>query len=195
MKLSRSTYDAVRQAGVRLTRRFALSPGRYQIRVAARESNSPALGAVSLDLDVPDFSKGPLQMSGVTLTSGFASRTPTANPDPEYRDVLPASPSARREFPAGDTLSLFTEVYDNQRAPHRVAIRTTLTGDDGRVVFTSADERRSEELAGSRGGGFGHTATVPLAGMPPGRYVLRVEAQTLLAGGPVASRELELRIR
>jgi hypothetical protein len=195
MKLSRGSRDAVMQSGLRLTRRLSLRPGRYQIRVAARESNTASLGAVSLDLEVPNFADAPLLMSGLAVTSGFAARTVTANPDPAFKDILPAPPTTRREFPAGDTVSLFAEIYDNQRTPHRVAIRTTVTADDGRVVFTAADERRSEELGGTRGGGFGHTATVPLAGLAAGRYVLRVEAQTLLSGGATAARELEFRIR
>jgi hypothetical protein len=86
-------------------------------------------------------------------------------------------------------------VYDNEtRAPHRVAIVTRVVADDGRVLFTAEDERASEELQG-RKGGYGYTTTIPLAKLTPGRYVLRVEAQTLLVNGTKASRELEFRIR
>jgi hypothetical protein len=66
--------------------------------------------------------------------------------------------------------------------------------DNGNVVFSTADERRSEELKGA-GGGYGYVAAVPLAGMAPGRYVLRVEAQSFLSGGSTIQRELEFRVR
>jgi hypothetical protein len=44
-------------------------------------------------------------------------------------------------------------------------------------------------------GTFGHVATVPLKGIAPGRYVLKVEAQSLLSNGPTVSREVELTVR
>ena len=144
---------------------------------------------------MPDFSKGPLLMSGLTLTSESAARVPTANPDPGFKDVLPASPTAIRDFAASDTLSLFAEVYDNQtRAAHRVAIKTTVAGDDGRVLFTAEDERTSQELQGKKGG-YGYVTKIPLAKLAAGRYVLRVEARTLLTNGGTAARELEFRVR
>ncbi|HXW07035.1 MAG TPA: VWA domain-containing protein [Vicinamibacterales bacterium] len=194
LRLRPQTQALVAQHGVRLTRRLDVPPGRYQLRVGARDAGSGLLGSVTLDLDVPDFSKGDLAMSGILLTSASASRMPTANPDPDFKDILPAPPAAAREFPHGDTLSLFTEVYDNRvSTPHRVTIRATMLADDGRVIFTTADERRSEELKG--GGGYGYVTTIPLTGVAPGRYVLRVEAQSFLSGGSAISRELEFRVR
>jgi len=195
LRLRAANHDLVMQNGVRFSRRLQLPPGRYQIHVAARETNGGALGTVRQDLDVPDFGKGSLQMSGIALFSDFASRTPTANPDPAFKDVLPGPATALREFPRSDTLALFAEVYDNQAgAAHRVSIKTSVLADDGRVVFTAGDERNSAELQGKKGG-FGYTASIPLSRFPPGRYVLRVEAQAQVSNGGSAMRELELRVR
>ena len=92
-------------------------------------------------------------MSGILLTSAYASRIPTANPDPEFKQVLPAPPVALREFPRNDTLGLFVEVYDTQvKAAHRVAIKTTILDDSGKALVSNSDERRSEELQGGKGG-------------------------------------------
>jgi VWFA-related protein len=195
LRLRPQTRAQIAQHGVRLTRRLDVPPGRYQLRVGARDTGSGLVGAVTLDLDVPDFSKGDLAMSGVLVTSASASRMPTANPDPDFKEILPAPPVAQREFPRGDTVSVFAEVYDNKiGTPHRVTIKTTVLADNGNVVFSTADERRSEELKGA-GGGYGYVAAVPLAGMAPGRYVLRVEAQSFLSGGSTIQRELEFRVR
>jgi VWFA-related protein len=195
LRLRPANHDAVVRHGLRVIRRLQLPPGRYQIHLAARAMNGKALGTIRQDLDVPDFSKEPLLMSGLTLTSESAARMPTANPDPGFKDVLPTSPTAIREFPRSDTLALFAEVYDNQtRVTHRVAIATTVAGDDGRVLFTTDDERSSQELQGKKGG-YGYTAKVPLAQLAPGRYVLRVEAKTLLTNGGTAARELEFQVR
>ena len=69
-----------------------------------------------------------------------------------------------------------------------------MVGDDGRVLFTTDDERSSKELEGKKGG-YGYTAKIPLEQLAPGRYVLRVDAQTLLTNGGTATRELEFRVR
>lgn len=195
MTLSAATYEAVKANGFRMLRRLTLPPGRYQIRVGARESNAGAVGTVTHTLDVPDFSKGTLNLSGITITSTLAGRMPTANPDEQLKDVLPAPATAMREFPRSDTLSLFAEVYDNQPStPHRVAITNTVRADDGRVMFTAADERASSDLQGKKGG-YGYQQRIPLTQFPAGRYVLRIEARTLLANGGTASREVEFRVR
>jgi hypothetical protein len=195
LRLSQRSYEAVMRDGFRMMRRLEVPPGRYQLRIGIREANAAAVVSLAFDLDVPDFSKGPLQMSGIALASAFANRLFTANPDPAFKEILPAPPTALREFPRGDTLALFADVYDNLRTTaHRVAIKTTVHADDGTVVFKAEDERRSEELGGSTGA-YAHTRAIPLKDYPPGRYVLRVEAQTLLSNGGTATRELEFRVR
>jgi VWFA-related protein len=195
LKLRPETHASVLKNGVRLTRRLELPPGSYQLRIGARESGGGLVGSVMYDLDVPDFGKADLSMGGILLTAASASRIPTANPDPDFKDILPSSPTAVRAFPPNDQLTLAVDVYDNKAAtPHRVEIRTSVTADDGTVVFSSKDERRSEELKGVNGT-FGHVTTIPLKGMAAGRYVLRVEAQSLLSGGPTTARELEFTVR
>ncbi len=195
LRLRAASHDSVVAHGLRVTRRLDLVPGRYQIHVAVREANGGAIGTIRQDLDVPDFSKGALQISGIALTSASVSRTVTANPDPGFKDVLPAPATATREFPRGDTLALFAEVYDNHAtARHNVAIKTSVLAGDGQVVFTAGDSRSTDDLQGKTGG-FGYTASIPLAGMPPGRYLLRVEAQAQVSNSASVSRELEFRVR
>ena len=196
LRLRPQTHALVVKNGVRILRRLEVPPGRYQLRIGVRDAGSGAVGSVLHDLDVPDFSKAPLSMSGLLLTSASSSHIPTANQDAELKAVMPAAPSAHREFPVDDVLSLFTEVYDNQtKVAHRVSIKSSVLSDTGTVVFNNETERKSEELKGAKGGGYGHTVTIPLKGLAPGRYVLRVEARTLLADGGTAMREVEFRIR
>ena len=195
LKLRPETHEAVVKNGVRMTRRLSLAPGRYQLRIGARESNGGLVGSVMYDLDVPDFSKGDLNMGGVLLTSASAARVPTASPDPDFKEILPGSPTALREFPSGDELSLAVDIYDNRAfTAHRVEVRTTLTADNGTAVFSSRDERKSEELKGATGT-FGHIAKVPLKDVAPGRYVLRVEAQSTLSNAAPAFREIEITVK
>ena len=182
----------------RVIRRIQVPPGKYQLRIGARESGGGRVGTVLYDLDAPDFSKGPVSMSGIAVSSESGSHIPTASPDPsvnEFKDVLPAPPSASRDFPRGDTLSVFAEVYDNVgKTPHRVEITSEVLSDEGKVVHKTSDQRKSEELQGATGG-YGYTTKIPLADLAPGRYVLRVTATSLLGKPEPVAREIEFRVR
>jgi VWFA-related protein len=193
LDLRPQTHAAVVQNGFRVSTRLQVPPGRYQIRIGGREANGGSVGTVLYDLEVPDYWKAPFAMSGLVMTAASAARMPTANPDTELKDVLPGPPIAIREFPTGDRLVLYTEVYDGEAAkPHGVDITTTLTSNEGRVVFTTSEERKSTELSGPRGG-YGYKTEVPLTNVPPGLYVLEVSARSRL--GPVAARQVMLQVR
>ncbi len=195
MGLKPDTRARVAETGIRMQSRLKLPPGRYQLRMAARETGGGRVGSVTYDLDVPDFTKGPLAMSGIVIASGEAQSVMTAKADEELRTVLPLPPTASREFRAADTLQTFAEIYDNEaQPPHKVDITTTVLTDDGRVVFNTAEERNSSELQG-KSGGYGVTAKIPLAGFAPGLYVLKVDA-TSRAGKPATvTRQVAFRVR
>ncbi|MEO8257824.1 MAG: VWA domain-containing protein [Acidobacteriota bacterium] len=194
LNLRPETRTTIQGSGMRTLSRFDLPPGRYQLRVVANELATRAVGSVLYDLDVPDFTKGPLVMSGVALTSAASSRVPTVRPDDELKQVLPAPPMGNRVFPVGDELFLFAEIYDNAAgSPHKVDIKTTVTADEGNELFKSEDTRDSSELQG-KSGGYGYSTRVPLAGMSPGLYVLKVEARSRLGQGPTTNRQVQFRI-
>jgi len=194
LNLRPETKATIQGTGMRTLSRFDLPPGRYQLRVVANELSTKLVGSVLYDLEVPDFTKGPLVMSGVALTSAASSRVPTVRPDDELKQVLPAAPNGSRTFPVGDDLALFAEIYDNAGgSPHKVNITTTVTADEGKVVFKTEDVRDSSELQGKTGG-YGYTTRVPLQGMTPGIYVLKVEARSRLGQGPTTNRQVQFRI-
>jgi VWFA-related protein len=196
MPLLPATYQQVVRNGLRITSRFDLPPGRYQLRIGASELNGQRTGSVHYDLEVPDFTAAPLSMSGVVLTSTLAAqvRTAVGNPDDELRKALPGPPTVSREFRSTEEVSLLAEIYDNEgKTPHKVDVTTSLRSDDGREVYKHEDERSSTELGGASGG-YGHTARIPLAGMAPGLYVLKVEARSRLGKGAAVSRDVQIRI-
>jgi VWFA-related protein len=189
------TLARVQGSGFRLLNRVDLPPGRYQLRLAARDSRTGAAGSVVYDLDVPDYNKLPFSMSGLVLTSLSGASLATVRADDQLKAVLPVPPSAERTFPQNDELALFAEIYDDGRAPeHKVDILTTVKSDTGTVLFMNEDERASTELQGQRGG-YGYTARIPLTDLPPGLYVLRVEARSRLGDHPAAGREVRFTVR
>lgn len=194
MGLRPDTHKRVVQFGFRTLSRFEVPPGRYQLRIAARESGGGRIGSVHYDLEVPDFSKAPFSMSGLVLGSAGGGRAPTVKPDPQFSEVLPVPPTTAREFERNDEIALFAEIYDNEGAsPHKVDITATLQTDEGKVVFKNEEERASSELQGARGG-YGYAARIPLRDVAPGLYVLKVEARSRLGDGATVARQVQIRV-
>ena len=194
MNLRPETRTRVEQTGFRVLNRMELPAGRYQIRVAARDTEKKNIGSVIYDLDVPDFYKEPFGISGLTMTSMSGAAMVTAKPDDQLKTVLPAPPIGQRAFPQNDELALFAEVYDNSgKAPHKVDIVTTVTTDTGTVLFKNEESRDSSELQGAKGG-YGYTTRVPLSEIPPGTYVLKVEGRSRLGDKQVAGREVQFTV-
>jgi hypothetical protein len=194
MNLKPETKARVEQTGIRLLNRVDLPPGRYQVRFAAHDTGGGNVGSVLYDLEVPDFTKAPLSMSGVVLSSGSGSAQPTARPDEQLRQALPGPPVALRVFPQNDVVALFAEVYDTEGdKPHKVDIVSTVTSDTGQVVFKADEERASSDLGGKTGG-YGYMTKIPMKDLPPGAYVLKVEATSRLGAGATVAREVRFSV-
>ena len=188
------TRTRIEQTGFRLLNRLDLPPGRYQIRFAAHDAGGGALGSVIYDLDVPDFVKAPLTMSGLALTSMAGAALPTTRPDEQLKAILPGPPVALRTFPQNDELGFFAEIYDNEASkPHKVDIITTVTSDDAKVVFKNEEERSSTDIQGKRGG-YGYVERIPMRDLAPGAYVLKVEARSRPGQGASVSRDVQFNV-
>jgi VWFA-related protein len=201
------TFARVKARGFRVLTKMDLPPGRYQLRVAAGNATGK-VGTVLYDVEVPDFSKSPLGMSGVALTARSAQEVVTMKPMDPLAEMLPAPPTAAREFARGDILALFAEFYENMpnTPPHTLDFRAELRAEGGQVVQSASDERSSTELTGpstgaqgapkGRGiGGYGFNAQLSLADVEPGLYVLHVEGRSHQGAAPNVSRDIQIRIR
>jgi VWFA-related protein len=188
------TKARIEQTGLRMLNRLDLPPGKYQLRIAAHDPSGGNVGSVQYDLDVPDYTKAPFSMSGLVLTSGAGSAFPTVKQDEQLKPMMPGPPVALRAFPQNDEIALFTEVYDNAGAtPHKVDIVTTVTTDEGKVLFKTDEVRDSTDLGGKRGG-YGYATRVPLKDLALGSYVLKVEAKSRLKDTPPVARELQFTV-
>jgi len=196
MPLSQRSVTAVSQTGVVFQLRLDLLPGSYQLRVAARDGGTGVVGSVQYDLDVPDFAKLPLSMSGLVLSAERAGQVPSPQPDAELDKWLPATPVTQREFAADDTLTAITAVYTaGSTGGQQVSVTTTVLGAGELVCYQHRDRYDVRTGQASRGTVM-HRATIPLSGMRPGPYTLRVEAAR--DGAPVdqsAFRELVFAVR
>jgi VWFA-related protein len=194
LKLFPQTHQRVSQTGVRMLSRLELPPARYQIRVGAHETTGGAVAMVPYDLDVPDYAKLPFALSGILITSPAAESLVTANPDPQLKEVFPGPPAVIRRFTPKETLTCYAEVYEQSHpSAHEIALVTTVRDPrTGRTTF-QVEERRSV-AASEKGRTDGFTMKLPLDGLSPGLYVLRLEAAST-AGSHRAHRELPFEVR
>jgi VWFA-related protein len=178
LTLRPETRDRVTAHGVRANPRINLPPGRYQIRIGARESVGGQMGSVFYDLDVPDFRKERLMLGGLLITTPSVQQTPSIQPDPVVSKLLPAPATSRREFPRSDVLALYTEIYDNDtsRQARRIDVAVRLISEDGTNIVVSRDELANGTSSEKPWEIYGFAKQIPLKALAPGRYALRVEA-------------------
>ena len=180
LTLKPETRDRVAKHGVRVNPRVNLAPGRYQLRLGARDAVAGLTGSVFYDLEVPDFRKEKLMMGGLLLTASSSQLTPSVQPDPLVAKLLPAAATSRRAFPREDTLAVYTELYDNvsSRQARRIDIAVRLISESGTEVFVGRDEISNAATPSEKPWEvYGYPKQIPLKGIQPGRYLLRVEAQ------------------
>jgi len=180
LTLRPETRERVNANGVRINPRMNLPPGRYQLRIGAREELGGLTGTVFYDLEVPDFRKEKVMMGGLLLAAASTQQIPSILPDPIVAKLLPAAATTRREFPRGDILALYTEIYDNitDRQARRFDVTVRLLSEDGKEVLTSHDELANAPKPGEKPWeSYGYPKQISLKDVPAGRYLLRVEAQ------------------
>jgi VWFA-related protein len=195
LTLKPDTYQHVLKNGIRMVLETELAPGRYQMRIAAGNRENTA-GSVVYDLDVPDFTKGPLTLSGIAIGSAATSQIMTMNAKSTFTASLPGNVTSTREFAAGDTIGLYVEAYESasNAAPHTVTLTAELRAEGGTVVRKVSEDRSSSELQGKRGG-YGFSPQLSLADAAPGLYVIHVEARANIGDRPMVSKDVQLRVR
>ena len=176
--------------------RVDLPPGRYQLRVGVREGGAGETGTVFYDLDVPDFDREPLTISGLLLTAPSAQRVMTVQPDETVTKALPGAAASGRRFTTSDTLALYAEIYAavGHIAP-RIDVTTRLIAESGRDVSVASDELTGGVTAGQdKSGTYTLQRSLPLKDVRPWAYLLRVEAQRRGDTERVAVRETPITV-
>jgi VWFA-related protein len=151
---------------------LSLRQGRHEIRVAADELSSTARGSVYTHVDVPDFAKDRLSLSGLLVG---AAPAPTLASTDLFKDLLPIIPTALRDFTKTSRVAAFVRAYQGSNdAPRDVTMTATLIG-----VGETLTHRETTTLAAGR---FATTRSadylidVPVAQLVPGPYLLTLEA-------------------
>jgi VWFA-related protein len=180
LSLKPETRERVKSFGLRVNPRISLPPGRYHVRIGARDAVAGMTGSVFYDLEVPDFRKEKLMMGGLLLASNLGQQTPSIQPDPVLEKVMPAAATSRRQFSQRDLIALYTEIYDNigSDQARRVDLAVRLLSESGAEVFAARDEVTNGGVAPQKAWDiYAYSSEIALKDIAPGRYALRVEAQ------------------
>jgi hypothetical protein len=186
--------DRLQEGGFRALSRLAnLRPGRYQVRVVMQLAGTPKLGSVWYDIDIPDFSKGDLALSGVVVASAYHGQTVTGNASKLFTGgLLMIPPTAVRDFKSDDGLMVFAEIYANLQ---EIEANVTVTIKDERgTVFTERKETISAADFREADGAYRSLSRLPLDNLLPGAYVLTVEASRLQSTTPLALRAVPFHV-
>lgn len=159
----------------------SLSPGLYQVRVAARDEKSGRAGSAHGWIEIPDLTKGQLTLS--SLMMGLRSTTndstvPVSQRQPDVV-VMRINPS----FSSADFLRFMVFVYNaaggSTGAKPDVALQVQIVRDGQPVVTTALKKVSIDDTTDLVRLPF--AAEVSLAGLPSGRYLLQVTAVDRLA--------------
>jgi hypothetical protein len=169
--------------------RLALPPGDYEIRVGVSDDQSIRTASVFTYVTMPAFDATPLSLS--SLVVGASSGTFTA-PKDFLAALLPVVPTGRRDFAKSDRLLAFLRIYqgtirNDPLLP--VDVKSSVIDQQGRVVASESARLNARQFA--KGRAADHYVSLPLAGVSPGEYLLRVETQM---GARMAGRALRFTV-
>ena len=159
--------NEVKNSGFSYTKRLALKPGSYQIRVGALEPETENIGTSSSWVEVPDLSAGKLALSSVLLTTTGESKTP--EPGPQQLDAIKA-------YKSGSMLVYYLMLYN---APSSTASELTIRSEialNDKVIYESEPQPVSSRMMGKDSKGIEIGGRVNLD-LEPGFYALRVEVK------------------
>jgi len=146
-----------------------VEPGSYEIRTAA--GTAGRMGSVYTFVDVPDFSRVPLALSGIVLTHRAEGPTGADGaPVP-----LPVLPTTQRSFDRTEDVEAFVQVHQGGRdAPGTTAVAVSLVDGRNGAAMLDRIQLSPETFATDRAADL--HIRLPLDQLESGAYRLVVEA-------------------
>jgi hypothetical protein len=163
--------------------RLDLKPGRYNLRFAVHNRALGKDGSVYADVDVPNYEKEPVSLSGVIFS--VAQALPAAGSG-LLGGIVPLAPTTQRSFSRGDDVKAFVRVYQGGgKPPQPVTVRATIT--DARDVVVHEATQRLDPASSSD-----YTLPLPVARLAPGPYLLAIST---VPSRPSTTRDVRFSVR
>lgn len=147
--------------------RLLLKAGRHEIRVAAEDPERHLVGSVYTYVDVPDFAKEAISLSGVVLgTRASEAGSP-------FHDLMPVTPSTRRQFATSDRVIAFVRAYQSEKDdPLPLTLTARIVDSSNRAVF----DAKKPSPDGPPARSVDYRFELPLSSLATGQYLLTIEA-------------------
>ena len=158
--------------------RLDLAPGRYQLRLGVTSAWAQATGSVYVDVEVPDYRKELLSMSGLALDQQSDGRPMPAARTGTIAALVPSPPTLARQFAATDLVWTHVEIYRGTKAPDAPVEVITALGREGEEEAVWHAREVFPPSAFGTAGKVVSRVLLPLADLSPGAYRLRVTATT-----------------
>jgi VWFA-related protein len=157
--------------GPDLLAHLPVRPGRYIFRIAAEADGQS--GRAILDVEVPNFQKEPLSMSGVILERHPANKIVSA----AIAALIPVSPTTLRLFANGEDVTVYAKVYQGGKGrllPVKMSAKVTNAAN---VAVSHQDlVLEPEQFGVARAADY--RIRLPLAHLDPGDYLFEVEGKS-----------------
>lgn len=150
---------------------MSVPAGRYEVRLAAHDLSPDTRGSVYAYVEVPDFARMPLSLSGVLLEDQAKAAGPTG----ALASIVPVVPTTRRSFARTERVRAFFRVYqglDRPLAPATVAVSIVDSGN--KTVFQQSISLTAADFDALRASD--RFVTIPLSELPAGDHVLHIAA-------------------
>ncbi|HEX4946651.1 MAG TPA: hypothetical protein VFZ34_08315, partial [Blastocatellia bacterium] len=181
MELKPATYEKVLKAGLVFSRRVALKPGLYQVRVATLREGSKQTGSAFDWVEVSDLSKKQLVLSSIFLTTEqetnylTAQMQKTTNSE-ESQEAAPIPSQVTRRFKAGSSFDFSIFAYnpklDSKGAIDLVVQSQVFSG--SKVIFASPVSKMEPTAESKSANYVPYAARLILDKFEPGTYELRL---------------------
>jgi hypothetical protein len=167
--------------------RLELKPGRYEIRAAVEDGTLRRTGSAYTYVDVPDFAAELVSLSGIFVQAG----TPGPPlPGARLSDIVPVTPTTRRQFSQSEQVTAFVLEYQGQTRAFMpgYAVSEIFDGSDTRVyrqeqrILPVSGEHRAMDFA----------VDVPVSRLSPGPYLFTFQVRH---GNETARRDVRFEVR
>jgi VWFA-related protein len=176
------------KVGYEVLTRITLKPGRYQLRLSAHLPSQDLSGSIYYDVDVPDFSKGALALSGIMLNAAPAL---ASAPRGLLLDLMPAPPTSNRYFrQKADRVQAFVRVYQPKGGVKPVDLHTRVTDSVGAEILNRVTTIPVVAFGKTREASY--SFAIPVSALKPGAYLLTFDAG---AGRDAVRRDVRFNVQ
>ncbi len=163
--------------------RFRVSPGDYRAVLAVKAAGTARASRAVFPMVVPEYKTGRLALSDLFFVREIDPPSPQSGSDSFRKAGHILLPDPARAVEVGGTLRYYVELYEIGRLAHSVHFQ--IRDRFGHLVFDHPRAFPAYREAAK------FIEGIPLRGLPPGEYALRVEAR---AGDQVARAQRKFRI-